>query len=494
GLISKLFLNMEGEVAELKNNADNLAQCLHALLQRIEQLEGSATLSKVDAPVYKVHQSSSPPTRSVNDAIDGLLKSNHKGKRESSVDEPDSDVQVVCNETISVDPETGLKKRTVVTERVLTTKTFHAIAVDGEPLVNGHLLAPAYEARLVTLKRHPFNEIEFDRLCGQIVVTRVRPDSELSKDIHAGDTIVEVNGQPVSEIGNLAAFDGGVSLKLVPTPLYQAPSVFYRVLTEYNADNDDNLPQKWAGLNVKKGEIIQVISKDDNWMQARKVNDISRVGLVPANQTIERVGMLTPYGRRVLVLLGVPGVGRRTIKSMLLSHLPQYFATVAPYTSRAAKAGEQEGREYHFRTKDELLQKIRSGDMIEWGELDNQVYGTSAETVRACVRGGRVCVLDCAPQALNYLYNGEFMPFVVVIAPPELDELRQINLLRSNRRSEEQMKATIEENKKLLSSDYARMFHLIITNRNADVTFKRLMDALNDLKNEIQWVPESWLR
>uniref|UniRef100_A0A914R421 Uncharacterized protein n=1 Tax=Parascaris equorum TaxID=6256 RepID=A0A914R421_PAREQ len=85
---------MEGEVAELKNNADNLAQCLHALLQRIEQLEGSATLSKVDAPVYKVHQSSSPPTRSVNDAIDGLLKSNHKGKRESSVDEPDSDVQV----------------------------------------------------------------------------------------------------------------------------------------------------------------------------------------------------------------------------------------------------------------------------------------------------------------------------------------------------------------------------------------------------------------
>ncbi|VDM39636.1 unnamed protein product [Toxocara canis] len=477
---------MEGEVAELKTNADNLAQCLHALLQRIEQLEGSAALAKVDA-THKMRQASSPPVKSVNDAIDGLLKATHKEKRESSVDEPDPDVQVswktidvcermqvVSNETISIDPETGLKKRTVVTERVLTTKTFHAIAVDGEPLVNGHLLAPAYESRLVTLKRHPFNEIDFDQLCGQIVVTRVRPDSELAKDIRAGDTIVEVNGQPVSEIRNLSALDGAVSLKLVPTPLYQAPSVFYRVLADYNADGDENLPQKWAGLNVKKGEIIQVISKDDNWMQARKVNDISRVGLVPANQTLERVGMLTPYGRRVLVLLGVPGVGRRTIKSMLLSHLPQYFATVAPFTSRAAKAGEQEGREYYFRTKDELLQKIRAGDMIEWGELDNQVYGTSAETVRACVRGGRVCVLDCAPQALNYLYNGEFMPFVVVIAPPELDELRQINLLRSNRRSEEQMKATIEENKKLLASDYAKMFHLVITNRNTDVTFKRL--------------------
>ncbi|VDK48018.1 unnamed protein product [Anisakis simplex] len=477
---------MEGEVAELKSNADNLAQCLHALLKRIEQLEGSAAIPKLDTS-YRIRQSASPP-ESVNEAIDGLLKTSQKEEHESSVDAPDPDVQyydvddknvsvgemqVVRNETISVDPETGLKKRTVVTERVLTTKTFHAIAVDGEPLVNGHLLASAYEARLVTLQRSPFEEVDFDRLCGQIVVTRVRPDSELSKDIHAGDTIVEVNGEPVSDVKNLNSLEGPVSLKLVPTPLYQAPSVFYRALTDYNSEVDENLPQKWAGLNVKKGEIIQVISKDDSWMQARKVNDISRVGLVPANQPIERVGMLTPYGRRVLVLLGVPGVGRRTIKSMLLSQLPQYFATVAPFTSRAPKSGEQEGREYYFRTKEELLQKIRAGDMIEWGELDNHIYGTSAETVRACVRGGRVCVLDCAPQALNYLYNGEFMPFVVVIAPPELEELRQINSLRSNPRTEEQMKTTIEENKKLMSREYAKMFHLVITNRNTDVTFKR---------------------
>lgn len=76
--------------------------------------------------------------------------------------------------------------------------------------------------------------------------------------------------------------------------------------------------------------ILECVKALNSMFQARKVNDISRVGLVPANQTIERVGMLTPYGRRVLVLLGVPGVGRRTIKSMLLSHLPQYFATVAP--------------------------------------------------------------------------------------------------------------------------------------------------------------------
>ena len=39
---------------------------------------------------------------------------------------------------------------------------------------------------------------------------------------------------------------------------------------------------------------------------------------------------MTEYGRRTLVLLGVSGVGRRTLKSMLLAQLPNRFATVVP--------------------------------------------------------------------------------------------------------------------------------------------------------------------
>lgn len=45
-------------------------------------------------------------------------------------------------------------------------------------------------------------------------------------------------------------------------------------------------------------------------------------------------------------------------------------------TSRAPKPKEEEGREYYFRTKAEILNKIRAGEMVEWGELDNQLYGT----------------------------------------------------------------------------------------------------------------------
>lgn len=67
------------------------------------------------------------------------------------------------------------------------------------------------------------------------------------------------------------------------------------------------------------------------------------------------------------------------------------------------------------------------------------------------------------------------MPFVVLIAPPEIDELRQINKIRPRPYTEEQMKAYIQENRELEQSDYAKMFDLVLINRNLDVTFKRFL-------------------
>lgn len=45
-----------------------------------------------------------------------------------------------------------------------------------------------------------------------------------------------------------------------------------------------------------------------------------------------------------------------------------------------------------------------------------------------------MCVADCSDKALHYLYNKEFMPFVVHIAPPPLEELIQLEQLRHSRR------------------------------------------------------------
>ncbi|KAK6727037.1 hypothetical protein RB195_005001 [Necator americanus] len=456
------------ELAALRSNADNLGKCLHALLERIEHLEGK----------------SSRPNVAISDATSNACD-----------DDTTKDEQVEIQDSVTTDPKTGLKKRTIVTERVLTTKTFHALSLDPTPSMapvsNGRILSPGYQARVVHIDAKQLNQIEVELISGQLVVTRV--NASANHDIHPGDTITHVNGKTALHHSAISGLTGRITLTLVPAAIHGAPSVFYRVNADYNSDSDDSRICRWLSIDVKKGDVVQIMSQDDNWLQARKVNDLSRVGYLPASLSKEKVAMLCPFGRRVLVLLGAVGVGRRTLKSMLLRAAPQYFATVVPLTSRQSRPGEQEGREYHFVTKEEMLRKIRNGGMIEWGELDDQLYGTCADAVRTVVRSGRMCVLDCAPQALSHLYNSEFMPFVVHIVPPQLEEFLQLENLRQNKRPVDQLSKVCAESDQIANGPHADQIHLTLMNRNMDVTFKRLTDALELLRNDTQWVPENWM-
>uniref|UniRef100_A0AC34QRW3 PDZ domain-containing protein n=1 Tax=Panagrolaimus sp. JU765 TaxID=591449 RepID=A0AC34QRW3_9BILA len=220
---------METELTELRTNADNLSHCLHALLERIEQLEG----------------------------LTGQELSSMKKPAKNGVSEPTSDVQVVKSETVAVDPLTGLKKKTVVTERILTTKTFHAVAKlpssTGSPeplesehlnatLVNGHLplLGRAYEARLVDVRADQLKQLEVEQICGEMVVTKVHPD--IAGTINPGDTLLEINGKPVKTRKDLFAQVGTVQAKVVIADVYNAPTEFVKALANYDSEKDETRP------------------------------------------------------------------------------------------------------------------------------------------------------------------------------------------------------------------------------------------------------------
>lgn len=72
---------------KLKLNADNLAVCLHSLLKRIEQLEGSAGHDKSNGTASDINIS---PSKSIDEALGALLAE----ETESAVNGPKSDVKV----------------------------------------------------------------------------------------------------------------------------------------------------------------------------------------------------------------------------------------------------------------------------------------------------------------------------------------------------------------------------------------------------------------
>ena len=63
-------------------------------------------------------------------------------------------------------------------------------------------------------------------------------------------------------------------------------------------------------------------------------------------------------------------------------------------TTRLPRAGEQDGREYYFTTKDKFSELIDQGAFIEHAQFGSNLYGTSVKAVKDVAVKGSICVLD----------------------------------------------------------------------------------------------------
>lgn len=98
------------------------------------------------------------------------------------------------------------------------------------------------------------------------------------------------------------------------------------------------------------------------------------------------------------------------------------------------RPGEVPGREYLFVTREKMENDIAAGKFIESGEYKGQFYGTAADSVKAIVNSGNVCVLSPHYQAIKSLRTPQLKPFIIHIRPPSFNRLkatREANRARS---------------------------------------------------------------
>ena len=66
------------------------------------------------------------------------------------------------------------------------------------------------------------------------------------------------------------------------------------------------------------------------------------------------------------VISGFSGAGKGTIMRELIQRY-DYFLSVSA-TTRSPRAGEVDGKDYYFHTKEQFQQMINGGELIEWAE------------------------------------------------------------------------------------------------------------------------------
>lgn len=145
---------------------------------------------------------------------------------------------------------------------------------------------------------------------------------------------------------------------------------------------------------------------------------------------------------RPVVFCGPSGVGKGTIINSLMTTFPDSFAFAVSHTTRAPRAGEQDGREYHFADHAAMEAAIEAGEFLEHARVHGNLYGTSKSAIEQISASGRVCLLDLDVQGVQSLQERQdqlcLFPHFVFITPPSIDDLR-VRLLNRNTESPEQI-------------------------------------------------------
>lgn len=98
----------------------------------------------------------------------------------------------------------------------------------------------------------------------------------------------------------------------------------------------------------------------------------------------------------------------------------------------------------------------------------------------------------CFFQSLKRLKATSLKPYIIFIAPPALERLRQ-NVSKEGKQMKEDELRKIIENARVIESKYAHYFDEIIRNTDLSRSYAELLRLINKLDTEPQWVPAAWL-
>ena len=98
--------------------------------------------------------------------------------------------------------------------------------------------------------------------------------------------------------------------------------------------------------------------------------------------------------RGLLIILSSPsGAGKSTLSRRLLEFDPEVRFSISA-TTRPPRAGEQEGREYLFKSRAQFEAMVEAGEMLEHAEVFGNLYGTPRAPVEAAIAAGRDVLFD----------------------------------------------------------------------------------------------------
>ncbi|XP_031665238.1 disks large homolog 4 isoform X3 [Oncorhynchus kisutch] len=291
---------------------------------------------------------------------------------------------------------------------------------------------------------------------------------------------------------------------------------YIRALFDYDKTADCGFLSQAVGFRF--GDVLHVLDSGDEWWQARLVSpptEAEEVGFIPSKRRVERkewsrmgtkerdrsrdslgsqgrddsqhsyetvTQVEVHYARPIIIL----GPIKDRVNDDLLSEFPDKFGSCVPHTTRPKREYEVDGRDYHFVSSREQMEKdIQSHRFIEAGQYNSHLYGTSVQSVRQVAeQQGKHCILDVSANAVRRLQAAQLHPVAIFVRPKSLENVLEIN----TRLTEEQARKGLDRALKL-EQDFLECFSAVVEGDSFEEVYHKVKTVIEEQSGPYIWIP-----
>lgn len=175
-----------------------------------------------------------------------------------------------------------------------------------------------------------------------------------------------------------------------------------------------------------------------------------------------------------MVLAGPSGVGKSTVVAELRRiRAPLWFSVSA--TTRAARPGEVDGRDYHFVSAAEFNRMIAEGELLEWAEIHGGMHrsGTPRAPVDEHLAAGQAVLLELDLAGARAVREQRPDALFVFLEPPSWEVLVDRLIGRGTEATEVVDRRLATAREELAAS---REFDVTVVNHDIGETARRLVE------------------
>lgn len=129
-----------------------------------------------------------------------------------------------------------------------------------------------------------------------------------------------------------------------------------------------------------------------------------------------------PERGALFVVTGASGTGKTTLVKEALRVMPGMGFSVSA-TTRAARRGEVDGKDYHFVSRERFDELVAQGQLLEWAEVYGNCYGTPRGPVEETLSRGQSIILEIDAQGAQQVREAMPEATSIFVLPPSFESL-----------------------------------------------------------------------